>query len=116
MHTVLLLEDEDELRDSMRDLLEEDGYTVVTARDGEEGLAALASIDHLCLVLLDLVMPRMNGWEFFDDMRARPHLATVPVIAHSSVANRAPEGVTRVLGKPLTPERLLAVVHEYCRT
>jgi CheY-like chemotaxis protein len=114
MHTVLVLEDEDELRDSMRDLLEDEGYTVVTARDGEEALAALARIEHLCLVLLDLLMPRMNGWEFFDTMRARPGFASVPVIVHSSAPNRAPAGVTRVLGKPLEPERLLSVVREFC--
>jgi CheY-like chemotaxis protein len=114
-HTVLLVEDEDDLRESMRDLLEGSGYVVVAARDGQEALDALPDIEHLCIVLLDLLMPRMNGWDFFDKMRARPELADVPVVVHSSAPSRAPAGVTRVLRKPTEPERLLEVVREYCR-
>jgi CheY-like chemotaxis protein len=114
VHTVLVVDDEEDLRDSMRDLLEHDGYCVVTARDGREALDALVQIEHLCLVLLDLLMPRMNGWEFFDSLRARPEFADVPVVVHSSAPNRAPKGVTCVLSKPLQPERLLSVVREYC--
>lgn len=75
---------------------------------------ALARIEHLCLVLLDLLMPGMNGWDFFDEMRARPELAAVPVVVHSSVPQRAPVGVTRVLQKPLDFDRLLSVVQEFC--
>jgi CheY-like chemotaxis protein len=114
MHTVLVVEDDEDLRDSIRDLLEDKGYVVVTAGDGQEALDALARIQHLCLVLLDLLMPRMDGWDFFDALRARPNLADVPVVVHSSAPSRAPEGVTRVLAKPLQPERLLSVVGEYC--
>jgi CheY-like chemotaxis protein len=114
MHTVLVVEDEEELRESMRDLLEDDGFVVVTARDGREALDALARIDHLCVVLLDLLMPRMNGWEFLDELRARPQLTHVPVVVHSSAPGGAPAGATRVLSKPLQPERLLSVIREYC--
>jgi CheY-like chemotaxis protein len=113
-HTVLLVEDEDELRESMRDLLEDNGYVVIAASDGQEALDALPGIEHLCIVLLDLLMPRMNGWEFFEKMRARPELTAVPVVVHSSAPTRAPAGVALVLKKPLEPERLLSVVREYC--
>jgi CheY-like chemotaxis protein len=113
-HTVLLVEDDDDLRESMRDLLEDNGYAVVAASDGQEALDALAHIEQLCVVLLDLLMPRMNGWDFFEKMRARPELAGVPVLVQSSAASRAPEGVTRVLRKPVEPERLLSLVREYC--
>jgi two-component system, chemotaxis family, chemotaxis protein CheY len=65
-------------------------------------------------VLLDLLMPGMNGWDFFEKMRQRPELASVPVVVHSSVSARAPAGVTRVLEKPLEFDRLLSVVREYC--
>jgi CheY-like chemotaxis protein len=114
IHTVLVIEDEEDLRESMRDLLEDNGYAVVAVRDGQEGLEALDRIEHVCLVLLDLLMPRMNGWDFFDALRARPEFAAVPVIVHSSAPRRAPEGVTRVLAKPLRPEELLATVREFC--
>lgn len=113
-HTVLLVEDEDDLRESMREALEFNGYAVVAAHEGQEALDALDRIEHVCLVLLDLLMPGMNGWDFLEKMRARPALADVPVVVHSSAPSRAPAGVTRVLKKPLELARLLAVVREYC--
>ncbi len=113
-HTVLLVEDEEDLREMMRYALEADGYSVVAACDGEEALAAVPRIEHLCLVLLDLVMPGMNGWDFFDAFRARPGMERVPVVVHTSSSASAPEGASRVLQKPLKLQRLLDVVHEYC--
>jgi CheY-like chemotaxis protein len=113
-HTVLLVEDEDDLRESMRDALELNGFTVVTAREGQEALDAVDGIDHLCLVLLDLLMPGMNGWDTFEKLRARPELAAVPVVVHTSAPSRAPAGATRVLKKPLELTKLLSVVREFC--
>src|SRR5262249_41552689 len=92
-HKVLVVEDEQELREMMRDALELNGYSVITADDGQDALAkltAIAGTDHLCLVLLDLLLPGMNGWEVFEKLRERPELASVPVIVHSSVSKRAP--------------------------
>jgi two-component system chemotaxis response regulator CheY len=113
-HTVLLVEDEEELREMMSEALREEGYAVVAARDGREALASLSGIEQLCLVLLDLVMPGMNGWDFFEAFKARPESVAVPVVIHSSAPGRAPEGATRILQKPLRLESLLAVVQEYC--
>jgi CheY-like chemotaxis protein len=114
IHTVLVVEDEEELREMIREALELNGYSVATAQEGKEALEAIAEIDHLCLVLLDLLMPGMNGWDFFIKMRQRPELASVPVVVHSSAADRAPDGATRVLKKPVELDRLLSVVSEYC--
>jgi CheY-like chemotaxis protein len=113
-HTVLIVEDEEDLREMMREALELKGYAVVTAADGGDALSKLEGIDHLCLVLLDLLMPGMNGWDFFAKLRERPELSTVPVVVHSSAADRAPLGVTRVLQKPIAFERLISIVREYC--
>ena len=113
-HTVLVVEDEEDLREMVRDALELNGYAVVTARDGRDALGKLAGIDQLCLVLLDLVMPGMNGWEFVEVLRQRTELAAVPVVVHSSATGQAPAGVTRVLQKPVLFEQLLSVVREYC--
>lgn len=63
-HTILVVEDEKELREMMCEALELNGYTVVTAVEGQTALDAIARIEHLCLVLLDLLMPGMNGWDF----------------------------------------------------
>jgi CheY-like chemotaxis protein len=114
VHTVLVVEDETELREMMREALEWNGYVVVTANEGREALEAIPGIEHLCLVLLDLLMPGMNGWDFFDEIRARPELAGVPVVVHSSAPSRAPAGATRVLRKPLDLDLLLSVVQEFC--
>lgn len=114
---ILLVEDEEDLRALMCEALELSGYTVIAAWDGQDALERLDRLDRLervCLVLLDLVMPRMNGWDFLERMRALPQLADVPVIVHSSATREAPERVTRVLKKPLELEHLLAVVQELC--
>ena len=113
-HTVLIVEDEEDLREMMREALELKGYRVVTAEEGQDALNKLEGIEQLCLVLLDLLMPGMNGWDFFAKMRERPELERVPVIVHSSASNRAPVGVTRVLPKPILFDRLISVVSEYC--
>jgi CheY-like chemotaxis protein len=96
------------------DEFEFNGYTVLATADGQAALDQLARIDHVCIVLLDLLMPGMNGWEFFAKIRTLPAYADVPVVVHSSAPSRAPEGVTRVLQKPVKFERLLAVVREFC--
>jgi CheY-like chemotaxis protein len=115
-HTVLIVEDEEDLRELMRDALTMRGYSVVTAVEGTDALRKLDDLGPPCLILLDLLMPGMNGWDFFEKVRERPELASVPVIIHSSAATRAPTGATRVLQKPLAFERLVSVVAEYCST
>jgi CheY-like chemotaxis protein len=113
-HAVLIIEDEDDLREMMREALELNGYCVVTAREGSEALERLSAMALPCLIFLDLLMPGMNGWDFFARMRERPELASVPVIVHSSAPSRAPGGVTRVLQKPVDLRRLISTVQEYC--
>jgi CheY-like chemotaxis protein len=112
-HTVLLVEDDAPLRELMREALELSGYDVVAAGNGREALAAMLRIEHVCLVILDLLMPVMDGWEFFSEIQTRPPLGAVPVVVHTSEPGQAPTG-TRVLQKPIKLDRLLSVVHEYC--
>jgi CheY-like chemotaxis protein len=113
-HTVLVVEDEKELREMMCEALELNGYRVVAAVEGRAGLEAAERIPHLCLVLLDLVMPGMNGWDFLKEMRARPRYDAVPIIVHSSSPAVPPHGATRLLAKPVDLGRLLGVVREFC--
>ncbi len=114
IHTVLIVEDEEDLRELMCDALQMRGYAVVTAAEGTDALSKLDDMGPPCLILLDLLMPGMNGWDFFEKVRQRPEMAMVPVIVHSSSAARAPAGVTRVLQKPLAFDRLVSIVAEYC--
>ena len=113
-HTVLVVEDEEDLREMVREALEMSGYLVVTAADGHEALVKLSDIQNLCLVLLDLLMPGMNGWDFVAAMRKRSELASVPVVVQSSAPGRPPAGVARVLQKPVMFDQLISVVREYC--
>jgi CheY-like chemotaxis protein len=112
-HTVLVVEDDDPLRELMREALELSGYDVVTAGNGREAMAAIARIESVCLVILDLLMPVMNGWEFLDEIQTTPSQAGTPVVIHTSEPAQAPAG-RRVLQKPITLDRLLSVVREYC--
>jgi len=113
-HTVLIVEDEQDLREMMSEALQMRGYSVVTAEEGEDALRKLEGIGRPCLILMDLLMPGMNGWDLFAKLRERPELSAVPVIVHSSAADRAPSGVTRVLRKPLSFDGLISIVREYC--
>jgi CheY-like chemotaxis protein len=113
-HTVLVVEDEEELREMMRDALELNGYAVVTAENGQDALDKIGDIEHLCLVILDLLMPVMNGWDFVERMRQRAELAAIPVVVHSSAPAPPPADVTRVVQKPMLFDRLISIVREYC--
>ena len=91
-HTVLVVEDEADLREMIRDGLELNGYAVVTAEDGQDALDKIAGIETVCLVILDLLMPVMNGWDFVQKMRQRSELASIPVVVHTSAPGPSARG------------------------
>jgi CheY-like chemotaxis protein len=113
MNTVLVVDDDEELREILCDALEAEGFDIVAAAEGRQALDAMSKIENLCLVILDLLMPGMNGWDLFDAMRADAGLANVPVVVVTSAPSQAPAGAARVLQKPLKLERFLSMVHEY---
>ena len=90
--TILVVEDDDELRQTLADLLADEGYHVVCASNGREGLDALAAVQ-ASLVLLDLVMPEMSGQDVYAAMQADPRLADIPVIVCTSDPSRTPPGL-----------------------
>ena len=79
-HLVLLVDDQEEARDALAMLLRNEGFAVREARDGQEALDALYDGPRPCLVVLDLMMPGMDGFEFLDEMRTRDSLQSVPII------------------------------------
>lgn len=82
---ILLVEDDDEISASMTELLEEEGYQVHRAANGAAALAYLHSSEELPqLVLLDLMMPQMDGYEFRDTQRKDPRIAAIPVVLMSA--------------------------------
>lgn len=113
---VLVVEDEHDTRLLLRELLESAGYHVVSACNGRDAMAvARAMSPPPSLILLDLRMPIMDGWDFVSELRREPSLAKVPVGVQSGELERTlPEGVSFVLGKPINPEALLALVKHHC--
>lgn len=85
---VLLVEDDHFLRKAGEAMLRKHGFTVVTAADGEQGLLA-AGTEQPDLVLLDLIMPKMQGFEVLERLKADPATATIPVIILSNLGQEA---------------------------
>lgn len=112
--TVLVVEDEQDLREMLGDALRMHGFDVVAAVDGVDALEVLATRADWCVILLDLVMPRMDGWTFLDKLKCEPDLQQIPVIVHTSSPRRAPPTATRVLEKPVDVDRLVSIVREHC--
>jgi CheY-like chemotaxis protein len=111
---VLLIDDNIYLQAAMREHLEAAGYAVASASGGEEALALLPDLPAPCLVLLDLMMPGMNGWDFLNRLRREPRLSRTTVAVVSAARTPRPEGVARFLHKPFSPRDLLALVEEFC--
>ena len=112
MGPLLIVEDEVTIRDTLSELLAKDEREIVTAGDGQEALERLTEVPRPCLILLDLMMPRMNGWEFLQRKSADPLIADIPTIVLS--ASGRPAGAKHQLAKPVDLERLLALVDQYC--
>jgi CheY-like chemotaxis protein len=110
--TVLIVDDEPELRDTLRDVLQDEGYAVAVASNGKEALAALPSLRRPCAIILDIIMPVLSGRDFYQAMRADPRFADIPVLISTSDPSRAPAGVP-VMRKPINLGRLVATVDSF---
>ena len=110
---ILVVDDDRDARDAIADVLEMDGYSVRTAADGLEALASCQRDGLPDLIVLDLMMPGMNGWQFVEEARRRRGLAQVPVlVASASLDGWEPPDAAVVLTKPLDIDTLLANVRD----
>ena len=115
--TVLLVEDDDDVREAVQQILTEEGFHVVAAPDGGVALEVLAKGDHhFCTVILDVLMPGVDGAEFL--ARAREQLRTIPVLLFS--ASRLPPSLSEdpqvkdLIPKPVEVEVLLEKIRAHC--
>lgn len=118
---ILVVEDDNAIRETLRAILMDEGYQVTVAINGREALDWLeASAAPPALCIVDLVMPVLNGWELCAALARSPTLARVPVLLVSANSNiegsSAPALETlHVMQKPISFDRLLEHVERYCR-
>lgn len=115
---ILVVEDQEDLRGVLRDLFTSSGYTVIEAVDGAAGVARAKS-DRPDIILMDIQMPIIDGYEATRQIKADPNLASVPIVAVSSFAMKGDEEKARAAGcddyvtKPYSPIGLLRMVRSY---
>jgi CheY-like chemotaxis protein len=109
---VLIVDDEEDVRETVKDVVELTGCNALTAANGVEGLRVLRDASP-CLVIVDLVMPGMSGGEMIETMKRDPALAAVPVVVSTSAPERAPRGVP-VLAKPIDIKTLHSWIRQVC--
>jgi len=118
-HYVMVIEDKVDERDALRLLLQVEGYDVIAVADGQ------AALDYMrgpapppCVILLDLMMLGMNGWEFRSEQLRDAQLASIPVIVSSGdgrvIEKAAALGIAEHFAKPIDFEALVALVGCYC--
>jgi CheY-like chemotaxis protein len=115
---VLVVDDQPEIRETLAEILEDEGYHVATAANGREALSCLHTDGDCSLILMDLMMPVMDGWELAAELERDPATAGIPRVVVSGAGDvpRAAAALkaTEFLQKPLDLDRLLSVVHRHC--
>lgn len=110
----MVVEDDPDIRACMREILEDEGYSVCTAAHGAEALALLAKGGRPCVMLVDLLMPVMDGIELIERLRLDEELGKIPIVAVSAAAAIEPPEGTLLLRKPVGYDAILAVVEAWC--
>ena len=113
---ILVVDDERDLRDSLCEALQLEGYKTVCAENGLAALAYLATGARPCVILLDLMMPLMDGWTFRQEMLKDASLARIPVIVMTAVTPARTAGLVAetILYKPLHMEKVVDLVQDHC--
>jgi CheY-like chemotaxis protein len=111
--SILVVEDDVRALDALTDLLEANGYTVQRAQNGQEALVR-AKVQPPGMILLDLSMPVMDGWEFMRQQRLEPSIADIPVVVITALVSAIPAGAKALVIKPINVNRLMSLVEKYC--
>lgn len=116
---ILIIEDDENIREVCKEILESEGFKVHACANGEDALEFLDRHEEPCLILLDMLMPVMNGREFMEAFSKRPHtIVPIPVYLVSASANNAEGkqmGCLGFLKKPFNIDALLAIVRSHCK-
>jgi CheY-like chemotaxis protein len=110
MTCVMIVDDDVDIRRSIADALELEGYEVLQAADGREALQKLRQNTRPAAIVLDLMMPGMNGWQFRDAQRNDPELADIPVIVASASGRQGTIEADSYVTKPFSLETLFHAI------
>jgi CheY-like chemotaxis protein len=108
---ILIVEDDLDIRDAMREILEDEGYEACAAANGAEALEVLDQVPKPGLVLLDLMMPVMDGYQFLEVFRSNPAFADIPVVVVTAGILVVP-GIAGFIKKPFDTEQLVRMVNK----
>ena len=118
---IVVVEDDHAIREMLQAAIESEGYVVRTSSNGEEAFSLLKELKVPCLILTDLTMPKMNGYEFIELASQTHTIAAIPIVVVSSSPSEAEMKVMSESGKikglikkPVDLDFLLKIVHEYC--
>ena len=113
---ILVVEDDEGIRETLKVMLEFEGYPVTVTSNGKEALDALKKIPEPGLILLDLMMPIMNGWECSEAIQQTPEWTGIPIVVLTAFADKGQilQNARSVLKKPVEIDDLLRTVQNYC--
>ena len=118
---VLVIDDDPEIRQSLADALSDRGWVVVTEPNGKTAMEHLRQGLEPCAILVDLMMPVMDGWEFREEVRQDPGLRDIPMLVISAFSPKAPKGYPELgdapfIPKPFEVETVIRALERVCRT
>jgi len=109
---ILIIDDESAVREILEDVLAHEGFAVYSACDGAQALEILAKCKLPSLILLDVMMPVMDGMQFLKELRANEELRRIPVLVTSATSQK-PQAAEGFLPKPIALATLIEAVHRY---
>ncbi len=112
--SVLVVDDDVEIREVVCEILEHFGYRVAVAADGVEASELLEHGLEPSAIVLDMMMPRMDGWTFLGRLRANPRYESLPVVVASAMVAQPPPGADALLQKPFSLSDLQRAVRDLC--
>lgn len=116
--TILLIDDHDDIREGLTELFRAEGYAVIAAHNGRDALAQLHAGARPCIILMDLMMPVMSGFEFRQAQLVHPDFKHIPVVIYSGVHDLAEVAkdlhAKAYVEKPILLDRLMAIIREHC--
>ena len=112
---ILVVDDDPDIRESLREVLEDEGHSTVCVSNGREALDYLRSGKRPCVILLDLMMPVMDGWQFRREQKQDPAIADIPLIVITATGKRPVlVDADELVMKPLDLTRLFEAIDRHC--